>query len=77
MECGRNVNSVRVVLLMQMGDISKIIMFNEIYLVRTALFNLPKKLVHKILLHDSYLPLFPVQAYSVFDNIYTVISTRL
>jgi hypothetical protein len=70
------VHSVRVVLLMQVGDISKIIMFNEINLVRTALFNRPEKLVHKILLYDSYLPLFLVQAYFVVDNIYTVISTR-
>jgi len=45
-------------------------------LVRTALFNWPEKLVHKILLQDSYLPLFPVQAYSVVDNTYTVVSTR-
>jgi hypothetical protein len=61
---------------MQVGDISKIIMLNEIYLVRTALFNRPEKPVHKILLHNSYLPLFPVQAYFVIDNTYTVISTR-
>lgn len=72
----KNVNSVRVVLLMQVGDISKIIMFDEIYLVRTALFNRPDELVHKILQHDSYLPFFPEQAYFVVDGTYTVISTR-